>query len=236
LTLIVPRRAGRGTSAAGGQASIGLRMPAHPVAQALLRSAARAGVAGVAAPSANRFGRVSPTTAAHVEQEFGAALLVLDGGPCAVGIESAIVDCTRQRPTLLRPGQISRTELEAVLGESLHAPDNQSPRAPGTLASHYAPRAALSLLEGADLHHRLQAARDRGLPKVGVYSRGDAAVDAHAGWIYRTMPEDAAAVAHELYTVLREFDDAGVAAIWVERPPLGPAWEGVRDRLQRAAN
>jgi L-threonylcarbamoyladenylate synthase len=236
LTVIVPRRPGFGEAAAAGQDSIGLRMPAHPVALALLREAARRGVAGVAGPSANRFGQVSPTSARHVQQAFGPELWILDGGDCSVGIESAIVDCTRQRPTLLRPGQISRTELEAVLGESLHAPDNQSPRAPGTLASHYAPRAALSLLEGADLHHRLQAARDRGLPKVGVYSRGDAAVDADAGWIYRTMPEDAAAVAHELYTVLREFDDAGVAAIWVERPPLGPAWEGVRDRLQRAAN
>ncbi|HZF80226.1 MAG TPA: L-threonylcarbamoyladenylate synthase, partial [Rubrivivax sp.] len=106
LTLILARRPGRAAAAAGGQDSIGLRMPAHPVAQALLAAAAQLGVPGVAAPSANRFGRVSPTRAAHVAQEFGPALMVLDGGDCEVGIESAIVDCSGAQPTLLRPGQL----------------------------------------------------------------------------------------------------------------------------------
>ncbi|HSQ70840.1 MAG TPA: L-threonylcarbamoyladenylate synthase [Rubrivivax sp.] len=238
LTLILPRLPGRGGAAAGGQASIGLRLPAHPVAMALLREAARLGVPGVAAPSANRFGRVSPTTAAHVQQEFGDALAVLDGGACEVGIESAIVDCTRERPALLRPGQLTRSRLEAVLGVALAAPDQASPRAPGTLASHYAPAAPVHLYETAELRSRLRmppwpTAAGRVLPVVGVYSR--LVPEAGNGLVHRAMPADAAAVAHELFAVLREFDTAGVSAIWVEQPPPGPEWDGVRDRLDRAA-
>lgn len=237
LTVILPRRPGCGAAAAGGQASIGLRLPAHPVALALLRGAARLGVPGVAAPSANRFGRVSPTTAAHVRQEFGDALAVLDGGPCAVGIESAIVDCTRRHPALLRPGQIGRAALESVLGAPLADPDAASPRASGTLASHYAPAAPVHLLDAGQLQARLQspgaAVPGRAALAVGVYSR--VPPGAGAGWVHRAMPTDPSAVAHELFAVLREFDDAGVAAILVERPPPGPEWDGVRDRLGRAA-
>jgi L-threonylcarbamoyladenylate synthase len=232
-TVVGPRRSGCGTAAAGGQGSIALRVPAHPVALALLRAAARLGVAGVAGPSANRFGGVSPTAAAHVLQEFGPALTVLDGGRCAVGIESTIVDCTRERPALLRPGQLSRAAIEAVLGRPLADADAASPRAPGTLASHYAPRARVELLDGVALRHRLQAGPARPAGGVGVYSR--LAPTAGSGWIHKPMAADAASVAHDLFAVLREFDEAGVAAIWVERPPPGPEWDGVRDRLQRAA-
>ncbi|MDP1649097.1 MAG: L-threonylcarbamoyladenylate synthase [Rubrivivax sp.] len=236
LTVIVPRRAGLGTAAAGGQASIGLRLPAHPLALALLREAARLGVPGVAAPSANRYGRVSPTTAAHVQQEFGDALAVLDGGACEVGIESAIVDCTREQPALLRPGQLTRAQLEAVLGTALAAADAASPRAPGTLASHYAPAAPVRLLDTATLRAGLRAVQGQAGPAgavVGVYSRF--VPEAGSGWFYRAMPADASAAAHELFAVLREFDAAGVSAIWVEQPPPGPEWDGVRDRLCRAA-
>jgi L-threonylcarbamoyladenylate synthase len=130
----------------------------------------------------------------------------------------------------LRPGQIGRAALQAVLGVPLAAPDAASPRAPGTLASHYAPAAEVHLLDSADLQARLQSMARAG-PAVGVYSR----LAPGAGWIHRAMPADAAAVAHELFAVLREFDAAGVAAIWVERPPPDPEWEGVRDRLGRAA-
>jgi L-threonylcarbamoyladenylate synthase len=232
LTVIVPRRPGIGAAAAGGQGSIGLRLPAHPVAQALLREAAALGVRGVAAPSANRFGRVSPTLAAHVVQEFGAELVVLDGGRCSVGIESAIVDCTREHPALLRPGQLGRARIEAVLGSALATPDAASPRASGTLVSHYAPAAPVRLFDAALRPGPLLAQRAAGRA-LGVYSR--LAPEAGFVCIYRPMPADAAAVAHELFAVLREFDAAGVAAIWVERPPADPAWDGVRDRLQRAA-
>lgn len=228
LTLIVPRLPGVAAAAAGGQDSIGLRIPAHPVALALLREAATRGVHGVAAPSANRFGRVSPTTAAHVVQEFGPALVVLDGGACDIGIESTIVDCTRAQPALLRPGQLGRLRIEAVLGRPLAAADAASPRASGTLASHYAPAAPVYLFDG-DAPSPAAATMGR----VGVYSRVAPAAD--GAWLHRPMPAAAATVAHELFAVLRDFDAAGVAAIWVQRPPASPAWDGVRDRLQRAA-
>ncbi len=233
LTLIVPRRAGVAAAAAGGQGSIGLRLPAHPVALALLHAAAALGVPGVAAPSANRFGRVSPTLAQHVQQEFGPALWVLDGGPCEVGIESAIVDCTRAMPALLRPGQLGRAAIEAVLGQPLLAPDAASPRAPGTLASHYAPAAPVRLVDGAALPHLAALAGQEPGAVVGVYSQ--VALPPGPAWRHRRMPADVAAVAHELFAVLRDFDAAGVAAIWVEQPPSGSQWDGVRDRLQRAA-
>ncbi len=232
LTLIVPRRPGMAAQAAGGQDSIGLRVPSHPVAQALLHRAAALGVPGVAAPSANRFGRVSPTTAVHVQGELGPDLLVLDGGACPVGIESAIVDCTRPVPALLRPGQLSRPEIEAVLGLALADPDAHSPRASGTLASHYAPAATVTLWPEPALSARLAGPPPAG-ETVGVYSR--VAPASPAGWVHRPMPENAAAVAHELFAVLRELDAAGVSAIWVQQAPQGPAWDGVRDRLARAA-
>jgi L-threonylcarbamoyladenylate synthase len=230
LTLILPRRPDRGAAAAGGQSSIGLRLPSHPVALAMLREAARRGVAGVAAPSANRFGRVSPTTAAHVVHEFGPALTVLDGGACEVGIESAIVDCTRARPALLRPGGIDRRWLEQALGHPLAEADAASPRASGTLEAHYAPAAKVVLMEAADLAAALAGRLPRGL---GVYSSLQPPALAHVS--HRRMPSSATAVAHELFAVLRDFDAQGVSQVWVERPPPGPEWDGVRDRLQRAA-
>jgi L-threonylcarbamoyladenylate synthase len=232
VTLIVPRRDGVAAAAAGGQASIGLRMPSHPLALALLHAAAARGVPGVAAPSANRFGRVSPTRAAHVLQEFGPDLLVLDGGDCEVGIESAIVDCSRAppaRPALLRPGQIGREQIEQVLGQALAEPDAASPRASGTLASHYAPVATVVLLSAAEWPTRVAAAAPQ--PGVAVYARRTPP----PGWWHRPMAAEANAAAHELFAVLRELDDAGAVAIWVEALAADPAWDGVRDRLRRAA-
>lgn len=230
LTLILPRRPDAGLAAAGGQDSIGLRCPAHPVAQSLLRACCALGVPGLAAPSANLFGRVSPTTAAHVQQEFGRDLWVLDGGSCAVGIESAIVDCTREVPALLRPGTLDRRRLEQVMGQALAAPDAASPRAPGMLVSHYAPRAKVALLSAQALHAALRGPLPQGL---AVYSQ--VVPPASAGVVHRAMPSGPDAVAHELFAMLREFDALGAAIIWVERPPPGSEWDGVRDRLQRAA-
>src|SRR3982750_1092131 len=139
LTVIVARRAGVADAAAAGQGTIGFRCPAHAGAHALVAKAGGPGVPGIAAPSANRFGRVSATTAAHVADEFGDALPVLDGGATRIGIESAIVDCSSGRPVLLRPGMLTREQIEEAAGESLHAADASAPRAPGTLAAHYAP-------------------------------------------------------------------------------------------------
>ena len=237
LTVIVPRRPGVAEAAAGGAPTLGLRCPAHPVAQALLRAAAEAGVPGVAGPSANRFGRISPTRAAHVCSEFGEALTVVDGGDCALGIESAIVDVSRGRAVLLRPGVLTRARIEAAAGEPLHERDAAAPRAAGTLASHYAPRATLRLMAPEALRTALgmlppELLAPQGPPRLAVYSRS---VEVPGGLLRRRMPPDPAAAAHELFAVLRELDELAVALIWVEEPPTDPEWEGVRDRLRRAA-
>ena len=249
LTLILPRRQGVAAAAAGGQDSIGLRCPAHPVAQAVL--AACAGlvppVLGLAAPSANQFGRVSPTTAAHVREEFGFDLLVLDGGPCVVGIESTIVDCTRGQPVLLRPGAITSAELAAVCSQTVLLPQDladaapAAPRASGTLASHYAPKARVRLMAAPVLRQSLVARQAATAPthllSVGVYARTlpDSALRMAPGLQARRMPLTAAATAQQLFAVLRELDSTGVAEIWVETPPDAPDWLGVMDRLERAA-
>ena len=222
--------------AAGGQDSVGLRCPSHPAAQALLVAARAHGVHGVAAPSANRFGRVSPTTAAHVAEEFAAlpdgALLILDGGACPVGIESTIVDCSRGSPVLLRPGAITPAQIEAAGGEPVRERDEAAPRASGTLESHYAPRAKVRLMP----MQQLQAALDvlgADAKHIAVYARGT--LRAARSVPQRRMPDDAAAAAQALFAVLRELDATGVKLIWVETPPEGAEWDGVRDRLQRAA-
>jgi L-threonylcarbamoyladenylate synthase len=236
LTLILPRREGVGKAAAGGQDSIGLRCPKHPVAHALLVACAAATppVLGVAGPSANRFGRVSPTTASHVASEFDPSLLVLDGGATRVGIESAIVDCTRGVPVLLRPGTLTRAQIEAACGERLWLPDElpgAAPRASGTLESHYAPNAKVRLMEARSLQTALDVLGPDA-SAIAIYAR--TAIRTRSPH-YRRMPDDAAETARQLFAVLRDFDAAGVKLIWVEAPPDAPEWDGVRDRLRRAA-
>ena len=250
LTLILPRRDGVGAAAAGGQNSIGIRCPSHPVAQALLSALrkpahAECEVWGLAAPSANRFGRVSPTTAAHVASELGDALLVLDGGPCDVGIESTIIDCSRNAPVLLRPGGITRLQVEQACGrkllsnDELQAQQRSAPRASGTLASHYAPHARLRLMDAKALQTAIDLlgeplANTSGTPSIAVYARTRLKNLPHQ-ILARTMPTASAAAAHELFAVLHELDATGVKLIWVETPPGALEWDGVRDRLTRAA-
>jgi len=233
LTVIVERRPAIAGAAAAGQATIGLRCPAHPVAHALLVKAGEAGVPGIAAPSANRFGKVSPTLASHVVDEFGGDLLVLDGGPARVGIESAIVDCSSGRPVLLRPGVLSAERIAAAAGVPLEAASPESPRAPGTLASHYAPEAKLRVMSTEMLRAALQVLGAEPL-KLAVYSRSVPSGVA-TGVVHRRMPARPEQAAHELFSILRELDREGVHLIWVEEPPPGPEWDGVRDRLGRAA-
>jgi len=242
LTLILPKKNNVADAAAGGHQTIALRCPAHPMAQAVLRAAQSLGVQGVAAPSANLFGRVSPTTAAHVQEAFP-SLLVLDGGACAVGIESTIVDCSRGAPVLLRPGMLSlsqlsqasgvtvlsSTRLEGISASTAEALNAQDPAAPGSLASHYAPRARVRLLSAEAMLSRLP---DRDV-QVVVWARSVMHLPAGVRWV--AMPADAARCAHDLFAQLRALDDQGVTEIWVETPPDGEAWDGVRDRLQRAA-
>lgn len=245
LTLILPRRPGVATAATGGQDSVGLRCPAHPVAHALLAACAAPGdgsdlggppVWGVAAPSANRFGRVSPTTAQHVADELGDGLLVLDGGPCPVGIESTIVDCTRGTPVLLRPGAITRAQIAQACGITLLSKEDlpeHTPRASGTLEAHYAPNAKVRLMDAKALQTGLDLL-GADAANMAIYARA-ALRTRSSRLVMRRMPDDATATAQQLFAVLRSFDDAGVKLIWIETPPPAPEWEGVRDRLQRAS-
>ncbi len=233
LTVIVPRAPGIAAAAAAGQPTIGLRCPAHAVAHALLMAARSVGVPGIAAPSANRFGRISPTTAGHVEDEFGTELPVLDGGAARVGIESAIVDCSGSAPVLLRPGALTSLQIEDAAGMSLAAVGADSPRAPGTLTAHYAPRARLRLMSTEMLQTALRVIGSEPM-KLAVYSRSVPSGVA-TGVRHRRMPARPEQAAHELFSVLRELDLDGVHLIWVEEPPPGPEWDGVRDRLSRAA-
>ncbi len=237
LTLILPRRPGVASAAAGGQDTIGVRCPAHPVARSLLQACAAADppIPGLAAPSANLFGRVSPTSAAHVASEFAPSLLVLDGGACDVGIESTIVDCSRGRPVLLRPGVLTPQEIEAACGEPLLPPEalGAAPRASGTLEAHYAPRARVRLMDGRSLQTALDLLGDEA-SGIATYSRSILR-SRSTSVLRRRMPDDAREAARQLFAVLRDFDAQGAQLIWVETPPADAAWDGVRDRLQRAA-
>ncbi len=236
LTVILPRRADHAAVAAGGQDTIGLRCPSHPVARAVLAACLPRGVRGVAAPSANQFGRVSPTTAAHVQGEFAFDLLVLDGGACDVGIESTIVDCSRGAPVLLRPGAVTAAQIEAACGRPVLSPEAlaaDTPRASGTLESHYAPRATVRLMDAKSLQAGLDLL-GADAAHLAVYARSPMRSRSQRV-VQRRMPDAAAAAARQLFAALRAFDDQGVRLIWIETPPADPAWDGVRDRLRRAA-
>jgi L-threonylcarbamoyladenylate synthase len=230
LTLILERADGVSDLLTGGQDTIALRVPSHPIARALL--AAFGG--GIAAPSANRYGRVSATTAEHVRSEFGSAVdLVLDGGACEVGIESTIVDLSGPQPALLRPGSIGASELEAALGIVLAGAGAASPRVPGSIAKHYSPQTPLMLME-ADLVVELAASMTRQGHKVAVLARS-ARPPLLEGMTWVAASSEPAAYAHDLYANLRALDAAGCSAILVEEPPLEPAWAAIHDRLTRAA-
>jgi L-threonylcarbamoyladenylate synthase len=229
LTLILPRAAGVSDAVTGGQDSVGLRVPAHPVARALLSLFA----GGIAAPSANRFGRISPTTARHVADDLGAAVAqILDGGACAVGIESTIVAFTGDAPVLLRPGAIGARELSRALGHALRDTDASAPRASGTLASHYAPRTPAGLVAADALRAEILqlCARDE---IVAVLAHTVARPSDFPG-VWLRAPADVAAYAHDLYANLRTLDAANADLILIERVPDGDAWLAVRDRLVRA--
>lgn len=230
LTLILKRVSGVSDLVTGGQDTVAIRVPSHPVAQALLQAFG----GGVVGPSANRFGRVSATTAEHVRQEFGDAVdCVLDGGACEVGIESTIIDVSGATPALLRPGWITSTQIESALGASLAAPDAQSPRAPGTLEKHYAPRTPLMLVEG-DLIDELARSFTRQGKRVAVLAR-NARQPLIEKLLWIAAPAAPAAYAHDLYANLRELDDAAGDVMLVEQPPPAIEWAAIRDRLMRAA-
>jgi len=232
LTMILRRGPRVPKAVTGGQDTVGLRCPSHPVARELLAAFAKRGSGGIAAPSANKFGHVSPTTAQHVRDEFGPDLPVLEGGACEVGIESTIIDLSRGTPVLLRPGSISREQIARVLGIAPGERDAQSPRASGTLAAHYAPRTPLALVEEAELESRVRIAVAAGR-RVAVLARGPARASAASQWL--EAAESPGAYAHDLYAFLRAMDAEAVDLILVEAPPRDAAWEAVNDRLGRAA-
>jgi L-threonylcarbamoyladenylate synthase len=238
LTLILKRAAHIPNAVSGGQDSVGLRCPSHPVAQALLREF-KGGKGGVAAPSANRFGHVSPTTAQHVRDEFGALPgnpvgCVLDGGQSEVGIESTIVDLSRlatHGPVLLRPGHIGATRIAEVIGVVPRAPDATAPRASGTLDSHYAPSTPVALVAAPQLADTL---RRLGSNRVALIRRTE---PFYANAVAQVaLPQTAEGYAHELYAALRAMDTARADIIVVETPPANDHWQGVNDRLRRAAH
>ncbi len=249
LTLILPRAAHIPPAVSGGQDSVGLRCPSHPVAQALLCEFARLkphGEGGVAAPSANKFGQVSPTRASHVRAEFSELgpeqLMVLEGGQSDVGIESTIVDLSRLDqgvgPVLLRPGHISAAHIGQLLGVELSRPDTAAPRVSGSLKAHYAPRTPLALLpldvllQQAQEHSRVGAHDGKQRIAAVVFQAPDTLL-AGVDWIAASA--DPQVYARNLYALLRRLDDGRYTRILLEQPPQEAAWQAVNDRIGRAA-
>ncbi|MFO0509711.1 MAG: L-threonylcarbamoyladenylate synthase, partial [Gammaproteobacteria bacterium] len=227
LTLVLPRAPGVPDELTGGQDSVAVRVPSHPVAQALLKAFG----GGIAAPSANRYGRISPTRAAHVREEFPTGVdVILEGGDCEVGLESTIVSLLGAEPRILRPGVIGRAALESALGTRVLAADDRgggadgaavsTPRVPGSTAQHYAPRTPLTLVPAGTLAVAVAAAVERG---------------ERAAILACPPDSDAAMYGRALYATLRALDDGRADRLLVEQVPATPEWDAVRDRLTRAA-
>ena len=238
LAMILNKRPEVPLVVTGGQNTVGLRMPDHPVALRLLRAFG----GGIAAPSANRFCRISPTQAAHVEEELGDAVdLILDGGPCQVGVESAIVDLSGNRPKLLRPGHITRHDIEAVLQTELMIVSTQSEqtnqaeiRAPGMMAVHYAPSTVAVLCPNNRMLEIIQELSLRN-KKTGILAYRSELAENLLTRIIR-MPEHAEDYAQALYTSLRELDSLQLDVILVEQPPQTEAWRAINDRIGKATS
>lgn len=229
LTLILPRLPKAKDVVTGGLNTVGLRVPSHPVAQELLREFGGA----IAAPSANRFGRVSPTSAQHVREELaGLVELILDGGECEVGLESTIVDLSGDEPVLLRPGAITQEQVEAVCGQSLAEPETSETRCSGRLASHYAPRAVVEIVTGEDRDRR---ARQLLAENLRVAILDHQAADCPAGVTLIPLPLSLQGVARELYSALREVDRLGCQVALVTLPDESGIGAAIADRLRKAA-
>jgi L-threonylcarbamoyladenylate synthase len=232
MTLIVRRAAHVLDVVTGGQNTVGLRVPSHPVAQALLQALAGA----VAAPSANKFGHVSPTTAQHVASEFADIdLLILDGGTCEVGVESTIIDLSSGSARVLRPGRIRTSEIERVIGQRLSADTKatMTPRVSGSLDSHYAPIKKTLMLAGDALEIFLDAARDAG-KQVGLIHHSSRFASKRLKERVMLHGDDAAKFEHAIYSTLRTLDESSVELIVIETPPSTSDWDAVNDRLRRA--
>ncbi len=243
LTLILPRADRIPAQLSGGQPSIGIRCPSHPVARALLRcfAALKGGHGALAAPSANKFGQVSPTTAAHVRSEFSdlddEELMILEGGASEVGIESTIVDLSRLAlgvgPVLLRPGHISASQLADVLGRAILSPDERAPQVSGSLKAHYAPHTELSLLPLDLILASLSAVPPDQRWVVYAFDAAPMGLPDNVSWLTGSL--DPGIYARDLYATLRRLDQQGYNRIVFQAPPSTVIWQAVNDRLGRAA-
>lgn len=238
LTLVLPRAAQVSPVLTGGQPSIAVRVPSHPVAQRLLRAFGT----GVAAPSANRYGRVSPTRAEHVREEFPEGVTILEGGDCDVGVESTILSLLETPPRILRPGIIGPEQLEALIGPLAEGSSPTAPRVPGSTPQHYAPQTPVELVPGDELDTRIDSCNAAGeavavLARRSPETRLALACGAAPRHVRRWLqaPASAAAYAHDLYANLRSLDKESAARILIEQVPASPEWDAVRDRLSRAA-
>lgn len=233
LTMILKRNDSVLDAVTGGQETVGLRVPNHPIALALLKEFGK----GIAAPSANRFGRLSPTKAEDVRAEFTEQVsLILDGGPCEVGIESTIIDLTGPSPVVLRPGMLPVGEIEAVVGSAVNfaaAGANLSTRAPGSLPSHYAPSKPLYLVPTASLAAMIEHCCDRG-ERPGILT-SEASFTSDVQLARVVAEHDPVIYARRLYSNLRYLDNASCDCIIVESPPEEKEWDAIHDRLKRAA-
>lgn len=228
LTMVLPRAASVPLEVTGGQDTVALRVPSHPMALEVLRAFG----GGLAAPSANRYGRISPTTAAHVREDLGDDVaVVLDGGPSHVGLESTIVACLDGHVTVLRPGRVSVDAIEAVAGTVTDALPS-APRVPGSVVSHYAPATPVDLVAAASVAHAVSAHGHEGR-RVAVLAPASSLPADVLSWI--VAAPDADTYGRDLYAHLRTLDHAGADVIVVARPPDGPEWAAVLDRLTRAA-
>lgn len=226
MTLILPKRPEVLPQVTGGQSSVGLRVPAHPLTRRLIEIFGR----GIAGPSANRFGHISPTCAEHVRQEFGGELkYILDGGPCSVGVESTIIDFTQPQPVILRPGMLTETIINRYLGTNITT--GSGSKAPGTLKKHYAPSSPAELLTAEELRARLKAAAG---PAVVIACSPDIA-SADPQIKILPMPAEPAEYAKSLYAALRYADAMQPKIIFIERVPTEIEWKAAADRLQRAS-
>ncbi|HLQ12242.1 MAG TPA: L-threonylcarbamoyladenylate synthase [Steroidobacteraceae bacterium] len=230
LTLVLPRADNISELITGGQDTVAVRVPSHPMAQQLLTAFG----GGIAAPSANRYGHVSPTRAEHVREEFGEAVrVVLDGGECRVGLESTIVACLRGEVRLLRPGQITLTQLRREVGEVASGPSADAPRMPGSARAHYAPATPLRLVAAGQLEREIAYLSRDGV-RIGVLAqRPPLGSYPSVTWVNAGTRLDA--YAHDLYAHLRTLDKAGTTCLLVQDIPADERWAAVRDRLTRAA-
>lgn len=232
MTLLLRKSDAAPTEATGGRPTIGLRVPAHPVLHEILVALD----GGLAAPSANPYQRLSPTTAEQVLHGLNGRIdAVLDGGPCAVGLESTIVDLTGPVPRIVRAGPITRAQIEIALGAPVELPERHTAAVPGNVAVHYRPRTPLRVIPGGILRERLAALKTDA--RIALAHHNDDLAIPEAGIVATLrLPADKAGYAHDLYSALHTLDLADADAIWLERPPQGEDWRDVNDRLSKAAS